>query len=269
MFKLFPYVRGARRPRTALPERRVRPVLEALEGRECPSALGTQPNQQLWQLLSTAPVLPVAPSGGFSRAMESGGNPGSGNGGGGGGSGNTQTAPVLTLTLTYNGRNSITLSGSATDAYASVAGLTITFSGVFIGTAVTDSSGNFTVTTNVFTLGTISASTADSRGVSFGASVTVQANPPVVSGFTAVEGNNLSFTFSGTVTDPSAAGMTVSFGGIPSLAGQSTTVNADGSFSLAVQLQVDGSDNGTAWAQTTNWWGLQSNVATVSVNVTG
>jgi hypothetical protein len=267
MFTVFPSVRGARRPRTALPVRRVRPVLEALESRECPSALGAQPSQQLWQLLSTAPVLPAAPSGGFTRAMESGTNPGSGNGGGGGGS--TQTAPVLTLSLTYNGRNSITLSGSATDLYASVAGLTINFSGVFIGTAVTDSGGNFTLTTNVFSLGTISAITADGRGVSFGASVTVQANAPVISNFTAVEGNNLSFTFSGTVTDQTPAGLTVNFGGIPSLAGQSTTVNADGSFSLTVQLQGNGLDNGTAWAQTTDWWGLQSNLATFSVNVTG
>jgi hypothetical protein len=61
--------------------------------------------------------------------------------------------------------------------------------------------------------------------------------------------------------------LTVYFDGIPSIAKQSTTVNADGSFSLTVQLQGDGSDNGTARALTTNWRNLQSNHATANVEL--
>jgi hypothetical protein len=245
--------------------RRVRPVLEALEGRDCPSTFGSQPSQQLWQLLNTAPVMPATGLGTITAAYSAPFNGGGGNGGGGS---PQSTAPVLTLSLTYNSRTSVTLSGTVTDAYASAAGLTITFSGVVNATVVTDSSGNFTLTTNAAGLGVVNAVTYDSRGVGSNvASVTVQANAPVISNFAAVEGLNRMFTFSGTVTDQTPAGLTVSFGGIPSLAGQSTTVNADGSFSLLVQLQGDGSDNGNAWAQTTNWWNLQSNQPTAYVTV--
>jgi hypothetical protein len=200
----------------------------------------------------SAPSLRPVPVGGF----------------GGGGGGSENNAPVLSLNLIYNTRTSVTLYGTVTDNYASPAGLTITITGVVNATVVTDSAGNFTLTTNAAGLGIVDAVTIDSRGIASNvASVTIQANPPVIGGFTATEGANHVFTFSGAVTDQTPAGLTVSFGGIPSLASQSTTVNADGSFSLTLQLQCDGSDNGTAWAQTTDWWGLQSNVATVSVIV--
>jgi hypothetical protein len=268
MFSLFTRDRGAR-PRSVRPvphARRFQPGLEALEGRDCPSAFGVQPSQQLWQLLNTAPVMPAAQLGTYKTAYSAPINGGGGSGGGSQGS----TAPTISLSVTYNGKTNVTLSGTVTDLYASPAGLTVTISGVVNGSAVTDSNGNFTLTTNASALGVVNASTIDSRGVGSNvASVTLQANPPVISNFAAVGGANQMYTFSGTVTDQTPAGLVIAFGGIPSLANKTTTVNADGSFSLTVQLQCDGTDNGFASAQTTNWWGLQSNVATYYVDVTG
>jgi hypothetical protein len=257
MFNPFNRVRGAR------PSRLFRPGLETLEGRDCPSYLGVQPNQQLWYLLNTAPVIhtPVAAS---PDELIGGGGGGSG---GGAGSGNVDN-PSLTLSVIYNGRTSVTLSGTVTDPAASPAGLTVTFTGVVAGTAVTDSNGNFTLTTNAACLGVVDATTVDSLGNNSNtASVTLTAPAPVINDFTAVEGPGQIFTFSGTVTDQTPGGLSVGFGGIPALVGQSATTNGGGAFSLTVQLQDNGSDNGTAWAQTADWWGLISNQATTSVYV--
>src|SRR6516162_1637301 len=103
MFTLFN--RGQSRPRTRL----VRPTLEALEARDCPSAFGTQPGQELWYLLNTAPAS------GLNLRVQ----PALGGGGGGG----SDSSPVLTLSVTYNSKTSVTLSGKVTDDLASVAGL--------------------------------------------------------------------------------------------------------------------------------------------------
>jgi hypothetical protein len=74
------------------------------------------------------------------------------------------------------------------------------------------------------------------------------------------------YTFTGrVVSDTSPAGLTVTFGGIPSLIGQSVTTATDGTFSLYIQLQTNGSDDGTATAQTTAN-GLLSNLAVYDVS---
>jgi hypothetical protein len=90
-----------------------------------------------------------------------------------------------------------------------------------------------------------------------------RSSAPVITGFQANRGSGNCWTFSGTVIDQNPAGLTVTFGGLPSLQGQVATTNASGYFSLTVQLQPG--ECGMATAQTTDWAGLQSNVATASV----
>lgn len=74
------------------------------------------------------------------------------------------------------------------------------------------------------------------------------------------------FRFTGRVIDESPAGLTVSFGGIPSMSGQSITTASDGTFTITVQLQTDGSDVGNVTASTLDPQGLASNVPLVYVN---
>jgi hypothetical protein len=90
---------------------------------------------------------------------------------------------------------------------------------------------------------------------------------PVIHNFGFVASNSPQYTFSGIVSNTDPTGLTVTFGGIPSLVGKTATANADGTFSLTVSLNCNGSDNGTAWAQTTSWSGVPSNQATVYVSV--
>jgi hypothetical protein len=184
---------------------------------------------------------------------------------GGGGS----NSPVISgLSVTYNGKKSITISGTVTDPLSSSAGLTITFTGQATGTAVTDGNGYFSFTTDAIGLGTVLLSTSDHLGLGANAGVSLQAPAPTISNFAVSEGGNAIFTFSGTVSAMTPNGLTVTFGGIPALLRQTATVGSDGSFQLLVHLQADGSDNGMATAQTTDWWGQLSNQATVSVYVT-
>jgi len=89
--------------------------------------------------------------------------------------------------------------------------------------------------------------------------------PQIVS-FGAVEVVGGVWDFTGTVIDANPAGLTVSFGGEPvSLQGASTTTEANGNFIYATMLNTNGSDNGTATAQTTDGQGYVSNLAMCEV----
>jgi hypothetical protein len=88
------------------------------------------------------------------------------------------------------------------------------------------------------------------------------ATPPQIINFQAVEVSGGMWVFSGTVVDAQPGGLTVSFGGAPeALQGLTTTTDADGNFSIGVILNSNGSDTGTATAQTVDGQGLPSNVA--------
>jgi hypothetical protein len=89
---------------------------------------------------------------------------------------------------------------------------------------------------------------------------------PVIVDFTATEDYGCTWTFAGNVSDPNMAGMHVALGGLQSLAGQTVTVAADGSFSLTIMLQPG--ESGTATAQATDCNGQVSNVATAFVQQT-
>ena len=74
-------------------------------------------------------------------------------------------------------------------------------------------------------------------------------------------------TFSGTVTDSTQnpAGMTITFGGV--LAGQSTTVDSDGSFTYSTEIPANTS--GTVTAQTVDNHGTTSILAMDYVSTGG
>jgi hypothetical protein len=166
--------------------------------------------------------------------------------------------PSLTLAVTYGAKRSVTLYGKVTDE--APGGLTVTISGAASGTVTTACDGSFSITLTASQLGQVQATVTDAfRLTSLPASVTLASNPPVITTFQAKWTSLNSCTFSGTVSDESAPGETVQLGGIPELNGVTTTVQSDGTFSITVTLQPH--EKGTATAQVTDWWGLESNLA--------
>jgi hypothetical protein len=175
----------------------------------------------------------------------------------------TNPAPTLTLTIAYGAQRSITLSGRVTDNQPGAC--TVTFTGVATGSTTTNADGTYSLTTNASQLGTVQA-TAQNPWAQNSASAqgTVTSAPPWISNFQAIRGNLNVWTFQGQVTDESAPGLMVRFGGLPSLAGHTTAVESNGWFYLTVELQ--NGEQGNASAQTTDWWGLNSNVAAANVS---
>ncbi len=91
---------------------------------------------------------------------------------------------------------------------------------------------------------------------------------PEIVNFVGAESSTGWFLFTGQVQgSATVAGLTITFGGVPSLQGQTTTTASDGTFSLMVQVQTDGSDHGTVTAQTVAD-GLTSNLATCEIDPT-
>lgn len=212
------------------PARRFRPRLEALENRDCPS--GTD---------LSAPSLPatqIVPAPGLIAP-----NP----------------APSLQMTSIAAGPHEFTLSGHVTDNQP--AGLTVQFSGAYSGSAQTDAEGNFSLTVSPDQLGLVSGTVTDTAGLTSNlAQAIFSSMPPMITSFTTSNVLGHIWTFTGHVTDEYAAGLKVTFGGaVQAVDGLTATVDADGNFSLTVEI-ADGDDGGVS-AQTTDWWGLASNQA--------
>ncbi|HEV3238132.1 MAG TPA: hypothetical protein VGZ25_14175 [Gemmataceae bacterium] len=166
--------------------------------------------------------------------------------------------PQITLTLTYGTGHQLILSGTVTDNYPG--GLKVNITGVVPpSTATTDASGNFNITLSAYRLGDVTATTTDSWGqVSNTAKVTATNTAPVISNLWATAGNYDTWTITGKVTDEHAAGLTVTFWGLPAVAGKTAIVQADGTFTLSVVIPSN--QSGYIYAQTTDWWGAASNI---------
>jgi hypothetical protein len=172
-------------------------------------------------------------------------------------------APSLTLAIASVYRDQVTLQGQLTSIDAS--NRTISFSGVTIGTTTTNSNGAFSVTVTAWALGEIYASNTDTWGqASNSPYVTVTSAVPTFQSFVAEQGQGNLWIFSGQITDENAAGLTVYFGGLPSLAGRSTTVNSDGTFSLTCFLTQDDM-NRTATADVADWFSQSATQAWCNV----
>ncbi|AMV24044.1 hypothetical protein VT84_06585 [Gemmata sp. SH-PL17] len=78
------------------------------------------------------------------------------------------------------------------------------------------------------------------------------ATGPQILDFTGEEVEHGWYYFSGRVSAaPSASGITVTFGGVPSLQGKTVTTASDGTFALLIRVKTDGSDDGTVTVQAT------------------
>ena len=176
----------------------------------------------------------------------------------------TDTAPNLTLSITCGPRRMVTLSGTLTDV--DQGGLMVTFSGMVPAgsTTTTNSDGSFSLTVQATGLGSIQATTTDLWGLaSNAAQVAVTDNPPIIFNFQAIQGPYNLWTFSGQVADQSPAGLVVNLWGVGTITA-TATVQADGTFS--VTLVIPPYFWGTMCAETTDWYGLSSNIATTFVS---
>jgi hypothetical protein len=170
----------------------------------------------------------------------------------------TDAAPTVQLSLSYGSGRWVTLTGKVTDI--DPGGQRVNFSGVVNSWVTTNADGTFSLTTQASALGTITAGTTDSwQQSSAPVKVTVACPAPVISNFTASGGPNRVWTFSGQVAARNASELTINFGGIPSLKGETVQVAADGTFTLSVVLQPG--EMGMVWAETTDCWGQASNTA--------
>ncbi len=193
------------------------------------------------------------------RLSPSGSGP---SGGGVGVGGGTPPSETITLNVTYDPNKQATFSGQLTNQNGPVALQTINLTGVANGTATTNGQGVFNVTLSISRLGTEYAASAD--GQSNTAQVTLVNGSPVIGNFTAVSQGGGMWLFEGSVSGAPTQGEAVNFGGITPLQGQSTGVNADGTFEF--YAMVPSGQGGWASAEAVDWWGDTSETAVEYVN---
>jgi hypothetical protein len=174
---------------------------------------------------------------------------------------------VITANVTYDQGTYITVWGTVRGS-ANPRADTVTISGVASGTTVcTDLVGSYSVTLKASGLGTVYAQATDSTNQ---ASITLVDTAPVITSFTAVEHPGDMWTFSGTVSyDCHPEQLVINLAGIPSLNNVTANVNANGTWSVTVQLNGTYTDNGTISAVTTDPWGNASNTMYAVVQQTG
>src|SRR5206468_454720 len=123
---------------------------------------------------------------------------------------------------------------------------------------------NFSADLQASQLGSVAAVTADQWGqIAQAASVTLANVAPVIQSFTGTLLGGGLWKFTGKVVDEAAAGLTVVFSGIASVSGRTTTVEADGTFSLVVQLAPG--ETGAVLAKVTDMWNIDSEQASFYV----
>ena len=166
-------------------------------------------------------------------------------------------APTITLMAMGDGPNTFMVQGHVSDEHPG--GLTVVLSGAYKGTVVTNAQGDYQTEIQPASTGTLQATVTDDENLSASASAMLYNMAPSITSFMAQRQLGNVWVFSGHVMDEYPAGLTVRLGGMPSLNGVTVVTDANGDFSVTLQLQ-DG-EGGTATAQTTDWWGLDSNVA--------
>jgi len=162
---------------------------------------------------------------------------------------------VSALSITYVDQDTVSVTGTLTSM--DPGGKTIGFSGVGSGSAITDSSGNFSFITDTTGLGMISAVATDEWGQSSDSETAYVAdNAPQIVEFECHLAVANTWVFTGRVIDEFPEGMTLRFGGL--LEGLTTVVAADGTFTFTYIFASGAS--GTVTAITTDWWGHDSNL---------
>lgn len=98
--------------------------------------------------------------------------------------------------------------------------------------------------------------------------ITTNQTAPVIDDFGAVEISKGWFRLEGHVSAANPGGLTIYFNGIPAVTDLTTTTDADGNFSVVIQVKTDGTDSGTITAQTVDANGNWSNVAMTLISPT-
>src|SRR5262249_42873578 len=131
------------------------------------------------------------------------------------------------------------------------------------GTTTTNSNGDFSADLNPSAPGILTATVTDQwNQASPAAAATLTNKAPVIQNFVGQALDASVWVFTGRVVDEWAAGLTVTFSGLPALQGKTVTVSSDGTFSLTVDLQ---DQTGTVSAQVTDWWNANSGFASFDV----
>lgn len=176
----------------------------------------------------------------------------------------SNTPAISDLTVTEAAHGSVIVTGCVTDE--NPGGLTVVIAGVVQGTATADPDGSFSATIyGSSQLGTVTATVADWFGQQ-SATPTVQLTSaaPAIVNFTASVVGSDQLCIAGQVTDESPEGLAV----VVTWLGQSYTVWADGNGCFEWSGTIQAGQEGTATAQTTDWWALASNVASEFVPAT-
>jgi hypothetical protein len=140
-------------------------------------------------------------------------------------------------------------------------GMIVQLTGVATGSTTTDANGNFSVQLTATGLGTETVSTTGAT------SQTTLTDPgaPLISLFDSTEYPGGYYLFTGHVNGVIFSGEKITFSGaIPSMDGQTTTVNSNGSFSFVGHL-LPGEDGDVLASATADVWGV-NNVAVTSVD---
>jgi hypothetical protein len=161
-------------------------------------------------------------------------------------------APTFSnLMVMQSGANrAITISGQVSSGL----GLTVSLSGIVTGTATTGINGVFTFSGTASGLGQVNASVTDVWGQTGTGTAQLNNTAPTITNFSATfSGSENIWIFTGQVTDEWAAGETVTFAGLLPLQNVTATVSSSGWFTVRVQLSP--ADNGMVVATVTDWYG--------------
>jgi hypothetical protein len=168
-------------------------------------------------------------------------------------------APVIqSLTATQVAGKKFRFRGTVSDN--TPASCVVVFSGATSGVAMCNGSGQFDGTFAVETLGQVTATANDGTQNSQPVSTTLTNAAPTVTNFTAVQGPNNTWTFSGKVNDEAPAGLSVILSGPPGVNGQTATVLANGLFSVTVTLPP--TSCGFVTATVADWYGATGSAQT-------
>jgi hypothetical protein len=165
--------------------------------------------------------------------------------------------PSLTYHVTQSGPNQFTVSGVVTDEDPELTNVIV--SGVGNGSVAPDVNGNYSFIFTSAQPGGIRISAVDKSGSGSEPLSSLLPNmPPVIVPFFSTQNGNW-WTLRGHVIDEAPAGLVVVFhSSIAAIDGHTTTVLSNGDFAEPFFLKFGVS--GLVTAQTTDWFGLPSNV---------
>jgi hypothetical protein len=152
---------------------------------------------------------------------------------------------TITLNVTHLSGSLATCSGNLQNQNGPVANQVINLTGAVQASTRTDSQGNYSVTLQAPQVGQEDTTSAD--GLSNVAQCNLQGGSLTINSFSATYLGNGYWLFSGTVSGANSQGAVVNFSGISALQGQSTTVNADGTFNFYSSVPPD--QTGMVYAQ--------------------